>query len=50
MNNNLLVNIISLNVILYLDRTIMSNQLVLHSVVPQATFCEVFQQVRIHNL
>lgn len=40
----------SLNVIPYLDRTIMSNQLVLHRVVPQATFCEVFQQVRIHNL
>lgn len=44
-------NLISLfSVTLYLDGPVLSNQLVLHFVAPQSSFCEVLQQVRIHNL
>lgn len=35
---------------LHLDGPVLSNQLVLHFVTPQSSFCEVFQQVGIHNL
>lgn len=35
---------------LYLDGPILGNQLVLNSVTPQSSFCEVLQQVRVHNL
>lgn len=35
---------------MYLDRPILSNQLVLHLIIPQSSVCEVFQQVGIHNL
>lgn len=34
----------------YLDRPILSNQLVLHLIIPQSSVCEVFQQVGIHDL
>lgn len=34
----------------YLYGTILSNQLVLHLITPQGSFCEVLQEVRVHNL
>ena len=33
-----------------LDWAIACNELVLHVTVPQAEFCQVFQQMMIHNL
>lgn len=34
----------------YLDRAIVGDDLVFHLLIPQAPLCEIFQQVRIHNL
>lgn len=39
-----------LSVALYLDRTVVSDQLILHAVAPQSSLREVFQQVGVHNL
>lgn len=34
----------------YLDRAVVGDDLVFHLLIPQASLCEIFQQVRIHNL
>lgn len=39
-----------LSVAPHLDRTVVSDQLILHAVAPQSSFREVFQQVRVDNL
>lgn len=34
----------------HLDRAIVGDDLVFHLLIPQASLCEIFQQVRIHHL
>lgn len=47
---NYITKWIRLCAMLYLNGPVLSNQLVLHFITPQSSFCEVFQQVRIHYL